>query len=76
MTAFLGGSIVKMSDCSFSCMCIECIITLLHQELEEELHNARQQLSSSQSHSSSLADQLSSREKEVAAKETQLTHLW
>lgn len=65
-----------MSDCLFSCMSIKCTITLLHQELEEELHNALQQLSSSQSHSSSLADQLSSREKEVAAKETQLTQLW
>lgn len=65
-----------MSHCSFSRTSIKRIINVLHQELEEELHNARQQLSSSQSHSSSLADRLSSREKEVAAKDAQLAQLW
>lgn len=56
-------------------MCIKCVVTLLHQELEEELHNSWQQLSSLQSHSSSLADQLSSKEREMAAKEAQVNHL-
>ncbi|XP_034086132.1 centlein isoform X2 [Gymnodraco acuticeps] len=44
-------------------------------KLEEQLHNAWQELSSSQSHSSSLTAQLSSKEKEVAAKEGQLNQL-
>ncbi|XP_026159496.1 centlein isoform X2 [Mastacembelus armatus] len=44
-------------------------------ELEEELHNAWQELSSLQSHSRSLAMQLSSKESEVAAKEGQLNQL-
>ncbi|XP_044045886.1 centlein isoform X2 [Siniperca chuatsi] len=44
-------------------------------ELEGELHNAWQELSSLQSHSSSLAAQLSSKEREVAAKEGQIIQL-
>ncbi|KAF3852534.1 hypothetical protein F7725_005889 [Dissostichus mawsoni] len=44
-------------------------------KLEEQLHNAWQELSSSQSHSSSLTAQLSSKEREVAAKEGQLNQL-
>ncbi|KAM7010278.1 centlein [Tautogolabrus adspersus] len=41
-------------------------------ELEDKLHNTWQELSSLQSHSSSLAAQLSSKERELAAKEGQL----
>ncbi|XP_031718880.1 centlein [Anarrhichthys ocellatus] len=44
-------------------------------ELEAELHNACQELSSSQSHSSSLTARLSSKEREEAAKEGQLNQL-
>ncbi|XP_033986041.1 centlein [Trematomus bernacchii] len=44
-------------------------------KLEEQLHNAWQELSSSQSRSSSLTAQLSSKEREVAAKEGQLNQL-
>eukprot|EP00064_Thunnus_orientalis_P016716 superscaffoldBa00003376_g16787 len=44
-------------------------------DLEEELHNAWQELSRLQSHSSSLAGQLSTKEKEVASKESQLSQL-
>ncbi|XP_056228861.1 centlein [Seriola aureovittata] len=44
-------------------------------DLEEELHNAWQELSRLQSYSSSLAGQLSSKEGEVAAKEGQLVQL-
>ncbi|XP_037619857.1 centlein [Sebastes umbrosus] len=44
-------------------------------ELEEELHHAWQELSRLQSHSSSLSAQLSSTEREVAAKEGQLNQL-
>ncbi|XP_035515304.1 centlein [Morone saxatilis] len=44
-------------------------------ELEEELYKAWQELSTVQSHSSSLAVQLSSKEREVAAKEGQLSQL-
>ncbi|KAM9363716.1 centlein [Symphorus nematophorus] len=44
-------------------------------ELEVELHNAWQELSTLQSHSSSLAAQLSSKEREMAAKEAQLSQL-
>lgn len=54
---------------------LKCIVTLLHQKLEEELHNTWQELSGLQSHSSSLAAQLSSKEREVAVKETQLSQL-
>ncbi|XP_047431348.1 centlein [Mugil cephalus] len=43
--------------------------------LEEELHNAWQQLSAAQSRSSSLAAELSSKEQAVAAKEEQLDQL-
>ena len=53
----------------------KCVVTLLPQKLEEELHNTWQELSSLQSHSSSLAAQLSSKEREVAVKETQLSQL-
>ncbi|KAG8014720.1 Centlein, partial [Nibea albiflora] len=44
-------------------------------KLEEELHNAWQELSTMQSHSSSLAAQLSAKEREMAAKEGQLSQL-
>ncbi|XP_044203045.1 centlein isoform X1 [Thunnus albacares] len=44
-------------------------------DLEEELHNAWQEMSRLQSHSSSLAGQLSTKEKEVASKESQLSQL-
>ncbi|KAK2817158.1 hypothetical protein Q5P01_025349 [Channa striata] len=44
-------------------------------ELEEDLHNAKQVLSSLQSHGNSLAAQLSSKDMEVAAKEGQLSQL-
>ncbi|KAM3624285.1 uncharacterized protein V6R79_021527 [Siganus canaliculatus] len=44
-------------------------------ELEGELHKAWQELSTVQSHNSSLAAQLSSKEKELAEKETQLRQL-
>uniref|UniRef100_A0A4W6CBW3 Centlein, centrosomal protein n=1 Tax=Lates calcarifer TaxID=8187 RepID=A0A4W6CBW3_LATCA len=44
-------------------------------ELEEELHNTWQELSSLQSYSSSLEGQLSSKEREVATKEGQLNQL-
>ncbi|KAK9540506.1 hypothetical protein VZT92_002954 [Zoarces viviparus] len=44
-------------------------------ELEAELHNAWQELSSSQTHSSSLTARLSSKEREEAAKEGQLNQL-
>lgn len=47
----------------------------LYQELEEELHNTWQELSSLQSYSSSLEGQLSSKEREVATKEGQLNQL-
>ncbi|CAK6958571.1 centlein [Scomber scombrus] len=44
-------------------------------DLEEELHNAWQELSRLQSHSGSLAAQLSTKEREVATKEGQLNQL-
>uniref|UniRef100_A0AAQ4Q7E7 Centlein n=1 Tax=Gasterosteus aculeatus aculeatus TaxID=481459 RepID=A0AAQ4Q7E7_GASAC len=50
--------------CEFSC-----------RELEAELHNAWLELSSLQSHSSSLTARLSSKEREAAAKEGQLSQL-
>lgn len=55
-------------------MCLKCFF-LLHQQLEAELHNSWQQLSSLQSHCSDLEDQLSSKEKEAAAKDAQLSQL-
>lgn len=48
---------------------------LPHQQLEAELHNSRQQLSSLQSHCSDLEDQISSKEREAAVKDAQLSQL-
>lgn len=53
---------------------MHCFV-LLHQQLEEELHNSWQQLSGLQSHCSDLEEQLSSKEKEAAATEAQLIQL-
>lgn len=55
--------------------CFKFVIILLYQDLKEELHNAWQELSRLQSHSSSLAAQLSTKEREVATKEGQLNQL-
>lgn len=64
-----------LNDCDlFYRMCLKCFV-LLHQQLEAELHNSWQQLSSLQSHCSDLEDQLSSKEKEAAAKDAQLGQL-
>lgn len=54
---------------------IKCVVALLHQQLEEELHKSWQQLSSWQSRSSSLEDQLSSKEKDAAEKDAELSQL-
>lgn len=50
-------------------------LMLFYQELEEELHKAWQELSRLQSYSSGLANQLSAKEGEVAAKDGQLSQL-
>lgn len=55
-------------------MCLKCF-GLLHQQLEAELHESWEQLSSLQSHCIALEDQLSIKEKEAAAKDGQLRQL-
>lgn len=74
-SSWLSNSSAMINDCNlFYWMCLSCFI-LLHQQLEAELHNSWQQLSSMQSHCSDLEDQLSSKEKEAAAKDAQLSQL-
>lgn len=58
----------------FYWMCLKCFV-LLHQQLEAELHESWEQLSSLQSHCIALEDQLSFKEKEAAAKDGQLRQL-
>lgn len=60
---------------NFSLKCFKCVVTLPHQDLEAQLHNAWQELSTLQSRSSSLAAELSSKEREVAEKEEQLSQV-
>lgn len=55
-------------------MHLKCFV-LLHQQLEAELHESWEQLSSLQSHCIALEDQLSIKEKEAAAKDGQLRQL-
>lgn len=83
ITAFQGFQVVLYYETHlkyqivplFFWKCFKFSDALLYQELEEELHNARQELCSLQSYSSSLAGQLSSKEREVAATEGQLSQL-